>query len=249
MSAQLVQRLTSTARSTVVAFNKVQPIPRKTFMADRKELCGAKILAINGSLRNQSFNKHLLDRAVSAARATGADVEFFDLKAKPLPFYDQDIEEEKGLAFDNVGLLRQKVLEADGILLAVAEYNSSLTAVLKNAIDWASRPPNSWDNKVVAMVGGAPGIYATVRVQNHLRVVFAGINAKLLPQAATIPFVHKAVSATGDVLDASAQNALDQVGKALVEAARAQKLVKYVHNNTQEVLGFKFHDGSLQTAL
>jgi len=216
--------------------------------AHRQELCGVKILAICGSLRSASFNKQLLNNAAEMIRAQGGEVEFFDLKKNPLPFYDQDLEESNGLKFDNVGLIREKMQEADGVLLGVSEYNGSVSAALKNAIDWTSRPPNQWENKVVAMVGGAPGIYSTVRAQMHLRVVLSGVSSRLLPQGATIPFVHKAVN-DGKITDESARTAIEAVAKALVKAARDERLVKYVHRNPQQFLGFAFHDGSLRESL
>src|SRR5687767_5557001 len=97
-----------------------------------------KIAAFAGSLRAGSLNKKLLAIGVEAARAAGADVTVVDLRELALPLFDQDIEDASGLP---EGAKRFKAIlrASDGFLIASPEYNSSVTAALKNAIDWASR--------------------------------------------------------------------------------------------------------------
>src|SRR5689334_2337245 len=97
-----------------------------------------KILAFAGSTRSGSFNKKLVNVAAEAARAAGATVTVIDLRDLALPLFDQDLEDAKGLP---EGAKRFKTLlrEHDGMLISSPEYNSSVTGVLKNAIDWASR--------------------------------------------------------------------------------------------------------------
>src|SRR5258708_93711 len=103
-----------------------------------------KILAFSGSSRKGSINKKLLDIAIQGARDAGADVTLFDLRELNLPIYDGDLEAEKGVP-ENVLKLREIMLEHQGLLIASAEYNGSVSALLKNSIDWASRPAGGLD--------------------------------------------------------------------------------------------------------
>src|SRR5262245_6276714 len=101
-----------------------------------------RILAFAGSLRADSFNRKLVKPAAEAARAAGADVTLIDLKDYPLPIFDQDLEKAEGLPA-NARKLKDLFLAHQGLLIVSPEYNSSITAVLKNTIDWVSRPvPN-----------------------------------------------------------------------------------------------------------
>ena len=122
-----------------------------------------KILAFAGSLRKDSFNKQMVKTAVKGAEDAGAVVTLIDLKDYPLPIYDQDIETAVGLP-ENVLKLKSLFLKNDGFLIACPEYNSSITAVLKNVIDWVSRPAKGEDvylccfiNKVVVLMSASPG--------------------------------------------------------------------------------------------
>src|SRR4051794_35159357 len=96
-----------------------------------------RILAFAGSTRTESYNKKLVPIAVAGARAEGAEVTLIDLRDFPLPLFDQDLEAQGTPA--NAGKLKELFLAHHGLLIASPEYNSSITAVLKNAIDWVSR--------------------------------------------------------------------------------------------------------------
>jgi NAD(P)H-dependent FMN reductase len=98
----------------------------------------AKILAFAGSARQDSFNKKLVKIAVEGAKAAGAEVTYLDFRDLPLPLYDEDLEEAEGLP-ENVLKLKDLMKAHQGFLIACPEYNSSITPLLKNAIDWASR--------------------------------------------------------------------------------------------------------------
>src|SRR5262245_15744970 len=98
-----------------------------------------KILAFAGSLRTGSFNKKLIRVAVAGARAAGAEVTLIDLRDYPLPVFDEDLEKAEGL-HPNARKLKDLMFAHHGLLLSCPEYNSSITAVLKNTIDWISRP-------------------------------------------------------------------------------------------------------------
>ena len=98
-----------------------------------------RILAFAGSLRRESFNKKLVPIAAKGARDAGAEVTLIGLEDFPLPLFDQDLEARQGMP-ENGMKLKQLFIDHDGLLIASPEYNSSITAVLKNAIDWVSRP-------------------------------------------------------------------------------------------------------------
>ncbi|MDH3316552.1 MAG: NAD(P)H-dependent oxidoreductase, partial [Gammaproteobacteria bacterium] len=95
----------------------------------------ARILAFAGSTRRESWNKKLIRVAVKGAKSVGAEVTLVDLADYPMPLYDGDLEQEKGIP--EYGLkFKQLMKEHDGILLSCPEYNSSISGVLKNTIDW-----------------------------------------------------------------------------------------------------------------
>ena len=97
-----------------------------------------KILAFAGSARDASFNKKLVKIAIEGARKAGAEVNSIDLKDYPMPLFDQDYEAKKGIP-ENAKKVKKMMVESDGFLISAPEYNSSITPLLKNTIDWASR--------------------------------------------------------------------------------------------------------------
>jgi chromate reductase, NAD(P)H dehydrogenase (quinone) len=137
-----------------------------------------KIVGIAGSLRRASFNRGLLVAAQEVAPA-GVTVEIADLS--PIPFYNADVELE-GVP-DTVVALREQISEADALLLTVPEYNHSFTAVLKNALDWASRPrpTPALHQKPVALMGAGGGS-GTMRAQLAIRQVLACNEAYVMPK-------------------------------------------------------------------
>ncbi len=130
------------------------------------------ILGILGSLRKASFNRHALVAAQALVPA-GAALEIFELEG--IPPFNQDQEKQPPA---RVTELKAKVRAADAILFATPEYNYSIPGVLKNAIDWASRPygDNAWQGKPVAVMGASVGILGSARAQYHLRQCFVFLN-------------------------------------------------------------------------
>lgn len=128
------------------------------------------VLAISGSLRRRSYNTALLDAATQLAPEGMAVVHYTGLR--DLPHYDQDVDESQPPK--EVIDLRTRVADADGLLIATPEYNYSVPGVLKNLIDWASRPADdsSLKHKPVAILGAAPTAFGTVRAQLSLRQSF-----------------------------------------------------------------------------
>ncbi|MBI3092481.1 MAG: NAD(P)H-dependent oxidoreductase [Candidatus Tectomicrobia bacterium] len=172
----------------------------------------AKILAICGSLRKASFNRRILAFAVQGAREAGGEVEECDLD---LPLYNGDIEAQ-GLP-PKVVALRDKIAAADGLLIAAPENNHGLSAALKNAIDWASRPPSVWPGKVAASCGATSGLFGTVRASIQLRTTLAAVQVTLLPQHVWVSQVHKKFDDQEKFGDTEAIQKLKELGALLVK--------------------------------
>lgn len=134
-----------------------------------------RVLGIAGSLRMASLNKATVRAAAELAPA-GMTLDSFDLA--DIPFYNSDVEAE-GFPLA-VAALREAIALADGVLWVTPEYNFSTTGVLKNAIDWASRPPNTPLNGKPAAITGAGGRLGTARAQYHLRHIFQHSNLLVL---------------------------------------------------------------------
>jgi chromate reductase len=165
-----------------------------------------KIVGIAGSLRAKSFNRALLAYAAKTA-PSGMTIEVFDLK--PIPMFDQDVE-AKGYP-EAVAKLQAAVGAADGVLLCTPEYNSGIPGVLKNALDWMSRPPGKATSagKPVAVMGATPGTTGTGRVQIVLPPVLQGMGMlQLVGATVAIPSAGTAFDAEGNLVDARAQAAV-----------------------------------------
>jgi len=131
-----------------------------------------KILGFAGSLRSGSYNKALLRAAVDLL-PKDVDLDIFDIDG--IPGFNQDIEAEMPV---KVKEFKSKIRDSDGILIATPEYNYSVPGVLKNAIDWASRPygDNAFDGKPVAIMSASIGKFGGARAQYHLRQMFVFLN-------------------------------------------------------------------------
>jgi chromate reductase, NAD(P)H dehydrogenase (quinone) len=136
-----------------------------------------RVLGIAGSLRRGSYNKGALRAALELA-PEGVSIETFDELAA-IPPYDEDVK-QKGFP-PSVEALRARIKAADALLIVTPEYNYSIPGVLKNAIDWASRPPEQpFDGKPIALMGASPGMLGTARAQYHLRQCFVFLNGLVL---------------------------------------------------------------------
>jgi chromate reductase, NAD(P)H dehydrogenase (quinone) len=131
------------------------------------------VLGISGSLRQGSYNAMAL-RAARKLAPAGMQITIGDIR--PIPLYDDDV---RAQGFPPaVQALKDQVRAADAILLVTPEYNFSIPGVLKNTLDWLSRPPEPpFEGKVVAIMGASPGPVGTARVQYHLRQVMVFLNA------------------------------------------------------------------------
>jgi len=137
-----------------------------------------KIIGISGSLRQRSFNTALL---YAAARLLPETVELEVIDLSPFPFYNGDLDTDGPP--EAVRAVERKIAEADGVLIASPEYNHSYSGVLKNAIDWISRPPiRALSEKPVAVIGATPGRFGTARGQMNTRQLLHAIGAYVLPK-------------------------------------------------------------------
>jgi len=172
-----------------------------------------RILGIAGSLRRDSFNKWTL-RAAQKLAPQGASIEIFDLDGIP-PFNQDDEKNPPSKVVD----FKKKIREADAILFATPEYNYSVPGVLKNAIDWASRPygDNAWAKKPVAIMGASPGALGTARAQYHLRQMFVFLDMYAVNQPEVmIANAAQRFDAQGNLTDETSRKLIQQLLQNLV---------------------------------
>ncbi|BAI62975.1 putative NADPH:quinone oxidoreductase [Methanocella paludicola SANAE] len=179
-----------------------------------------KVLGVAGSLRKGSYNKALL-RAALEESPEDVELEVFDLEG--IPPYNQDLDNDMPA---KVKEFKSKIKAADAILIATPEYNYSVPGVLKNAIDWASRPPgdNSWDDKPVAIMSASIGMLAGARAQYHLRQTFVYINMHPVNRPEImVPFAADKVDANGRVTDEKTRRKIKELLESLASWTRRLK--------------------------
>lgn len=165
-----------------------------------------EIAGIAGSLRQASFNRALLRAAVELAPPT-LHITVYDLS--PIPLYNGDVEAQG--APEAVENLRTAVRAADGLLIATPEYNHGVPGVLKNTIDWLSRPPQSsaLNGKPVAIMGASPGMTGTARSQSQLRQAFTFTNSYAMAQLEVlVARAHEKFDANGTLTDQTTRSFL-----------------------------------------
>lgn len=176
-----------------------------------------KILAFAGSTRTDAFNKKLVKIAAAGAEAAGARVTFIDLRDYAMPLYDEDLEQREGLP-TSARQFKDVMLANDGLLIASPEYNSSLSAVLKNAIDWASRPApgeaplGCFDGKVASLMSASPGALGGLRGLVHLRSILGNIRVIVLPEQVAVGKAYEAFSPDGSLKDPDQQKSIAKLG-------------------------------------
>ena len=179
-----------------------------------------RILAFSGSLREDSFNQKVVNIAADGARKAGADVTVIQLRELPLPVYDGDMEADSGLP-ENARTIKDLMKAHQGFLIASPENNSTLSAALKNAIDWASRPDGDetplacFKDKTAVIMAASPGALGGLRGLNHLRAILTSIGVLVLPDQKAIPKVHDALDGNGALTDAAQQAAVENLGAKL----------------------------------
>jgi NAD(P)H-dependent FMN reductase len=183
-----------------------------------------KILCFAGSLRKGSFNKKLIKIAAAGAAAAGAETTVIDLKDFPLPVYDGDIEEADGIP-ENGKKLKKLMKEHQAILLSCPEYNSSITAALKNVIDWCSRPEPGepplvcFTGKVAGLVAASPGALGGLRGLVTVRSILGNIGVIVIPDQVAVPAADKAFDDNGKLKDEKQQAKVEKVGASVADVA------------------------------
>jgi chromate reductase len=183
------------------------------------------ILGIAGSLRKASYNRGAL-RAARQLAPADARIEIFELDG--IPLFNQD--EEKNPP-KNVVELKARIRAADAILFVTPEYNYSIPGVLKNAIDWASRPygDNAWDGKPVAVMGASIAMTGTARAQYHLRQSFVFLNMHPLNRPEVmIPTAAERFDEQGNLVDEKTKEHIRGLLKALVAWTRQRQAEEHL---------------------
>ncbi len=181
-----------------------------------------KILAFAGSTRKDSFNKMLLKNAINGVDGKSAEVTYIDLRDYQLPIYDGDYEIEKGIPENGIKL-KELLRNHDGLMIASPEYNSSISAVLKNTIDWISRPEEGrthldcFDGKTAALMSASPGALGGLRGLAALRSILGNIKVIALPDQIAIPGADKAFDQNGILIDDIQRKAVEGLGEKLVD--------------------------------
>ncbi len=184
-----------------------------------------RILAFAGSLRAGSFNRMLVRIAADGAARAGAEVTMLDLRDHPLPIFDQDLEAEAGIP-PQAKAIKRLLKDHQGLLIAAPEYNSSITAVLKNTIDWASRsekdePPLAcFDGKVAAIIERFPGALGGLRGLVTVRSILSNIRVLVLPDQQAIPRAHEAFTDDGRLADEQLHARVEALGARVADVVR-----------------------------
>ena len=184
-----------------------------------------RILAFSGSTRRESFNGRLIRFAASRFEAAGAEVTRLDLGDYPLPIFNQDDEAEQG---SPPGLPKLKDLfEAhDGIAIACPEYNSSITPLLKNTLDWLSRKHGdeasmrAYRGKTAVLFSASGGRLGGMRGLVHVRAVLNNLGVLVLPDQLAVAAAHQAFDDRGQLVGESHRNSVDRIAKKFIDTLK-----------------------------
>ena len=184
-----------------------------------------KILAFAGSTRDGSFNNAIVKVAAEGAKEAGAEVTLISLADYEMPIFNEDEEAEFGIP-ENALAFKALLMEHDGFLIASPEYNSSYPALLKNAIDWASRmsedekPLQAFKGKVAGIMAASAGGLGGLRVLVVLRMLLENIGMVVNPNQKAIAKVNTLLDDSGNVSDEKTIKQLKNLGKETAELAR-----------------------------
>ena len=184
----------------------------------------SKLLVLAGSTRSGSFSKQLARAVVRLAEAGGAVATFVDLRDYPMPLYDGDLEAAQGLP-EGAVRLRALVRQHQALLVVTPEYNASLPAVLKNALDWLSRPydkePNvsAFGGAVAAVMASSPGALGGMRALVHLRQVLMNLGVLVITEQFALGGAGTAFTTDGALTDGKQAAAAQKVVQRLLQVA------------------------------
>jgi len=182
----------------------------------------ARILAFSGSTRRASLNRKLIRIAAEGARLAGGEVMLVDLDDYPMPIYNGDLEAAEGLPEPSRDF-KQLLRAHDGILISSPEYNGSISPLLKNTLDWASRaedadggPLAAYRGKVAAIMSASPGAFGGARGLIHLRQLLTNLGVMVLPDQQAVRQAGTAFDEDGALVDEQRQKKVEQCGAELV---------------------------------
>ena len=185
----------------------------------------AKLIFLSGSIRKDSLNKKLAKQAYEFAKELGADAKLIDLKDYEMPIYDGDLEVAKGIP-ESAKKLKQEFKNADGVFIASPEYNSSISSLLKNTLDWISRKDDgtggelvAYAGKVFALSAASPGGFGGLRGLVPLRMMLGNIGVHVLPEQVAIPQAHNAFDENGKLKDERTAGNIKNLVKSLNDVA------------------------------
>ena len=185
-----------------------------------------KILAFAGSAREGSYNAQLVRTAARAAEAAGAETTVADLREFPMPIFNEDEEKAQGLP-DGAVRFRALMKSHDAFLIASPEYNSSISPLLKNVIDWGSRgraegepPLAAYRGKVAALFAASPGKLGGLRGLVHVCSILQNIGVTVIPQQLAVSEAHRAFGDDGKLQDSGMQSRLESIAGDLVDVVR-----------------------------
>ena len=185
-----------------------------------------KLLFLAGSARAESTNVKLAKLASEIANDHGADITLVDLNEYKMPIYDGDLETEEGLP-ENAKKLKALFAQSDGFFIASPEYNSSFSPLLKNTVDWISRPHEenegsliAFNGKIAAIGATAPGAIGGLRGLIPLRMLLGNIGVTVVPNQVAISFGFEAFDENGKLKDERQSNMLDGTIRQLVETSK-----------------------------
>ena len=179
-----------------------------------------KILAFSGSARKESFNQKLVKIAAGAAEEKGAEVTVLNLADYPLPLFNQDLESEQGIP-ENAKTLKKLFVEHDGFLISCPEYNSSITPLLKNTIDWISRregdepPLVAYKGKVATLMSTSPGALGGLRGLIHVRSILGNIGVIVLADQVAVGSAGSVFDDSGNLTDEGKLKSIRGLGENL----------------------------------
>ncbi len=189
----------------------------------------ARILVFAGSTRTESFNKKLARVAAKAIETAGGEATFLDLRDLALPLFDEDLEATSGQP-EGSKKLKALMKSHDGFFISSPEYNSSITGVLKNAIDWASRevpdekPLECFIGKVGALVSASPGALGGLRALATVRAILSHLQVLMVPDQLAVGKAHEAFNPDGSLKNAHQQKTIENIAKRLVTTIEKLKV-------------------------
>ena len=182
-----------------------------------------RILAFSASARRESLNRKFLATAVQLTREAGGDVTLLDLNEYVLPLYHGDLEDAEGLP-PNAAKLMDLITQHDALLIASPEYNSMITPLLKNTLDWCTRgDDNPFVGKVAAVLSASPGALGGIRSLQLAQQLLLKLGCHVVPLQTILPHADKAFDQAGQLTDARTQKSVRTLATALVDTTRKFK--------------------------